>query len=188
MKTPRQTFTIIAKRLFQLSIVCLVLFFLVKTVLSVSTAQSPEAATQERNLKLKTFKGMPVVVHKVRNLKSDTWHKDLEIEVKNVSNKPIYFMLAYLIFPDQPVPGDGQAGIRLMYGDSKRNGLIDGVSEAGELQTLPEVGVAKLELEYKESKRVDQYGNRFRYRAKVKDKRDAQVGRWAWDVFLVSAP
>jgi hypothetical protein len=40
-------------------------------------------------------------------------------------------------------------------------------------------------LKYKEAKGVDEFGNIFRYRGKVEDIRDAQLGRWAWDVFLV---
>jgi hypothetical protein len=62
----------------------------------------------------------------------------------------------------------------------------DGVSQPSELHTLPELGLKTIGLDYTESKRVDEYGNQFRYRAKVRDVRGAQLGRWAWDVFLVS--
>ncbi len=59
----------------------------------------------------------------------------------------------------------------------------NGVSELEELHPLPSLNVNALELDFKESKRVDEFGNEFRSRGKV----DAigRVARWAWDVFLV---
>ena len=60
----------------------------------------------------------------------------------------------------------------------------NGISEAEELHPLASSNIEALELEFKESKRVDQYGNEFKYRAKVKGTINGGIGRWAWDVFL----
>ena len=62
----------------------------------------------------------------------------------------------------------------------------NGVSESSELHTLSDFGLKVLFLDFKMSKKTDEYGNEFKFRAKVKDTHDAQMGRWAWDVFLLS--
>lgn len=62
----------------------------------------------------------------------------------------------------------------------------NGISEQGELHTLPSLDIVAMELDYSTSRRTDRHGNRFLYRAKVYDAQGAHVGRWAWDVFLLS--
>lgn len=62
------------------------------------------------------------------------------------------------------------------------------ISEPNELLTLDAVGLTKMHLDYQSSRRTDEFGNKFKYRAKVKDANGAQLGRWAWDVFLTRSP
>src|SRR5437764_214090 len=58
---------------------------------------------EERKLNVHTFNRMPLKVKEVRNLqKEEDWFRDLEIEVQNISNRPIYFISLGIEFPDIP--------------------------------------------------------------------------------------
>jgi hypothetical protein len=69
----------------------------------------------------------------------------------------------------------------------------DGVSQSNELHRLSDFGVYSLSFKYAESRRTDEFGNEFRYKAQVNpgDRRDhrdqtasGEPGRWAFDVFF----
>ena len=64
----------------------------------------------------------------------------------------------------------------------------DGISQSGELHTLPEMGIIPISLDYTLTSRTDEFGNVFRYKAKVNQGQhgESDVGRKAYDVFLVT--
>ena len=92
---------------------------------------------------------------------------------------------------DKPSAG-GNANGRIERGDAIYPALRlwqdtnhNGISESSELHPLASLNVYGLDLDFEEANRVDQYGNRFRYRAKVYDGKGSHTGRWAYDVFLM---
>jgi hypothetical protein len=67
----------------------------------------------------------------------------------------------------------------------------DGISQPEELHSLREMGVFSISLNYKESRKTDEFGNQFRFKAKINprdrnDQAESEVGRWAYDVFLTT--
>lgn len=75
---------------------------------------------------------------------------------------------------------DGVFNSLRLWQDTNHNGI----SEPVELKTLKALGLEKIDLEYKKSRRADVNGNIFLFRAKIQDAEDGGMGRWAWDVVL----
>jgi biopolymer transport protein ExbD len=102
-------------------IALLVLFFVVCTVGFVSSrAQEPQsnsaaASTQQRELEDRIPKHLPIKV-KVNNLNNEKWEHDLEVEVKNESDKPIYYLDMFLSMNEVKSPAGHEIGFTLRYG------------------------------------------------------------------------
>jgi hypothetical protein len=92
-------------------------------------------------------------------------------------------------------PNGGNANGQIDSGDSVfsklrlwRDTNHNGLSEANELKSLSSQSVAAIDLDYRYSKKIDNHGNQFSFRAKVNNAQGQQMGRWAWDVYLVRSP
>jgi hypothetical protein len=80
-------------------------------------ALNSHAYAQGRRYSLMTFrsKGAPIKISKVNNLQGEHFLRDLEIEVTNVSDKPIYFIRLGLFLPDIKMNGK-TSGFSMFYG------------------------------------------------------------------------
>jgi hypothetical protein len=97
------------------AIVALALLVLVSGASATLSASSPINQTPvDGGRKVDVMKSprMPtdttVEIVDIRNLQSEHWLRDLEIEVRNNSNKPIYFLEVILYFPDIPKITDAE--------------------------------------------------------------------------------
>ena len=85
---------------------------------SMSALSASQAPAPARRYSLMPFhsKDVPLEIREVRNLQTERFVRDLEIEVKNISSKPIYFIRLGLFFPEVKMSGKTY-GIALYYGD-----------------------------------------------------------------------
>lgn len=96
-----------------------------------------------------------------------------------------FLALAVYDRPDQGGNGDGKidaqdavfSRLRLWV---DRN--VDGLTTPNELYTLASRGILSISLDYQISRYTDQYGNIFRYRARIR-RQWGGIDRWAWDIF-----
>jgi hypothetical protein len=102
-----------------------------------------------------------------------------------------YIALAVYDQPDHGGNGDGIIDNNDQIFSSLRLWIDqnhDGICQPGELHTLPEMGIFSISLNYTLTGRTDEFGNIFRYTAKVNQGQhgESDVGRKAYDVFLVT--
>ena len=97
--------------------------------------------------------------------------------------------LALAVFDTPANGGNGNGAIDggdsiyrnlLLWRDSNHNGI----SEPDELKVLSSAGIKEISLDYKLSRKTDEYGNQFRYRSKI-TVQNSDMEKWAWDVFLL---
>jgi hypothetical protein len=115
--------------------VLLAVFLLLPGV--VGTAQSPaqegaaaQPSPQERVWENRVPKHLPIKV-KVKNHNNEKWYEDVEVEVTNTGDKPIYYLMIVLFFGDVTMESGIGIGFPLRYGRPE-------LSRIGENRATPE--------------------------------------------------
>ncbi|HVF54643.1 MAG TPA: hypothetical protein VM934_00755, partial [Pyrinomonadaceae bacterium] len=121
--TPQRILSILQRR--RITIMQILLLFSLVAVCAAgmvsSTAQSTSqeekaaAKSEERELKKKLNPRLPIKI-KVKNLNSEKWVNEFEVEVTNTSTKPIYYLSLILILPEVLSDTGHEIGFPLRYG------------------------------------------------------------------------
>jgi hypothetical protein len=79
-------------------------------IAAASLAQQPERELEDR-----IPKHLPIKV-KVKNLNNEKWTREVEIEIKNTGDKPIYFLMFSLFFVDVKMENGDDIGFPFRFG------------------------------------------------------------------------
>ena len=94
-----------------------------------------QQTTEQKRKIVQTHNLPPEVKYKIRNLQNEDWPKDLEVEIKNVSNKPIYYIYLVLVMDEVTIAGYPAAFI-LEFGNKKFSSTLQ-LAEEGDISIKP---------------------------------------------------
>lgn len=123
------------------SIIVLVVFvFLLAAAFGIMSGAAQTPAKEERQVEDHVAKHLPVKV-KVKNeqslkdLKNKKWARELEVEVKNTGDKPVYYVHVQIVMPEIVING-GELVMMMAYG-RKELAFPDTLVEDGDIPILP---------------------------------------------------
>jgi hypothetical protein len=113
----------------------------------VAVTGTAQVLKEERKLEDKIPLNVPIKV-KVKNLQNEKWVRDLEVEVKNTGDKPIYYIKFHLLVPEAKSPNGTKMGFLFKYG---RDEMLD-INERATPEDTPinpgETHIFKLEEKF----------------------------------------
>ena len=85
--------------------------------IGIAQSEGKEQGTESRTLEiLDVGYKLPIEIVAVRNFQSKRWVEDLELEIKNISNKPMYEVYITLFLPDDKDEDGSLYAMSLEYG------------------------------------------------------------------------
>jgi hypothetical protein len=95
-------------------------------------------SVQERILTIDDdFPKDAIQVTSIKNLTSDNFLNDLSVEMKNISAKPIYYILVYIFFPESKKHIGTTIAVSMQYGNPKLVSVVSEKASAEDVSIAP---------------------------------------------------